>query len=117
MFKRVVTQGFEPLVGGGRNALLDWVSETFSNTPLPLGEGRISIRGTSIRNSGEGSSNTCHYKHCVAIQKKIDVKAGLLRKQGLLFTRNDELTSFNCVIILNNNFRKQVSVLEACFLS
>ena len=63
-------------------------------------------------------------RHCedersedVAIQKKIDVKAGLLRKQGLLFTRNDELASFNCVIILNNIFKKQVSVFEACFLS
>ena len=115
--KRLITQGFKPLVGGGRNTLLDLISETFSNTPLPLGEGRISIRGTSIRNSGEGSSNTCHYKHCVAIQKKIDVKAGLLRKQGLLFTRNDELASFNCVIILNNILKKQVSVFEACFLT
>jgi len=34
-----------------------------------------------------------------------------------LFTRNDELASFNCVINLNNNFKKQVSVFEACFLS
>ena len=115
--KRLITQGFELLAGGGRNTLLDWVLGIFTNTPLPLGEGRISIRGTSIRNSGEGSSNTCHHKHCVAIQKNYEIKAGLLRKQGLLFTRNDELASFNCVINLNNNLKKQVSVLEACFLS
>ncbi len=49
--------------------------------------------------------------------KKIDAKAGLLRKQGLLFTRNDELAGFNCVINLNNNFRKQVSVVGTCFLT
>ncbi len=115
--KRLITQGFKALGGGGRNALLVWVSEVFTYTPLPLGEGRISIRGTSIRNSGEGSSNTSHHKHCVAIQKNYEIRARLLRKQGLLFTRNDELASFNCVINLNNNFRKQVSVLEACFLS
>jgi len=53
----------------------------------------------------------------VTIQKNFEIKAGLLRKQGLLFTRNDELTSFNCVINLNNNLKKQVSVFEACFLS
>ena len=111
-------QRFAPM--GGRNVLLDWVSEVFANAPLPLshrsrktdtappyilrslvlGEGRISIQGTSIRNSGEGSSNTSHHKHCVAIQKKIDVKAGLLRKQGLLFTRNDRLVAFTLAEVL-----------------
>ena len=87
-------QRFTPM-GGGRNTLLDCIPEVIEQA-----------------------------RHCedersedVAIQKKIDVKAGLLRKQGLLFTRNDELASFNCVINLNNNFRKQVSVFEACFLS
>ena len=92
--KRLITQGFK-ILGGGRNALLDWVSEVVEQA-----------------------------RHCedersedVAIQKKIDVKAGLLRKQGLLFTRNDKLASFNCVINLNNILKKQVSVFEACFLS
>ncbi len=36
----------------------------------------------------------------MAIQKKIDVKAGLLRKQGLLFTRNDKLVAFTLAEVL-----------------
>ena len=36
----------------------------------------------------------------MAIQKNIDVKAGLLRKQGLLFTRNDKLVAFTLAEVL-----------------
>ena len=93
--KKLITQGFKPLWGRDRNTLLDWVPEVIEQA-----------------------------RHCedersedVAIQKNFEIKAGLLRKQGLLFTRNDELASFNCVINLNNNLKKQVSVFEACFLS
>jgi len=84
--------------------------------------GGLTLTGKMDRFRNEfGMTNA---RHCegersedVAIQKNFEIKAGLLRKQGLLFTRNDELASFNCVINLNNNLKKQVSVLEACFLS
>ena len=64
--------------GGGRNALLGCISEVIKQA-----------------------------RHCedersedVAIQKNIDVKAGLLRKQGLLFTRNDKLVAFTLAEVL-----------------